>query len=100
MNDPPGRDSPVLSAEDKHLSLILALSQLMADRHLRGTARFDTSLRGQINLRSALARKVNLTRRWGPLRAVPFETLLSQVQTIVQSTIEARYAHAEKGVQS
>ena len=89
----------LLSAEDRRLSLILALSQLLADRHLRGTARFDTSPQGQINLRSALARKVNLTRRWGPLRAVPFETLLSQVQVIVQSTIELRYAHAEKGTQ-
>ena len=70
---------------------ILALAGLLADRHCRGTARFDDTPQGTTNLRSALFKKFQ-TKRWSGLKKLPFDPLLVEVRQIILSTVEARRA--------
>ena len=80
---------------DKTQIDILALAALLADRHKRGTARFDDTPQGRAGLCSALARKVNRTARWSGLKKIPFPSLLAEVQAIVWATI----SNSKKGSQ-
>ena len=75
---------------EKTQLLTLALAALLADKHCRGTARFDDSPRGRANLCSALTKKIQYTARWAPLKAVPFDFLLVQIHRIILATVESR----------
>ena len=78
---------------------ILALAGLLADKHCRGTARFDTSPRGRANLCSALTKKLQ-TKRWAPLKKLNFDSLLIEVHQIILATVESRRnSNPKKGSQ-